>query len=154
MKLGRRQHCVLNQEITDASYPLLLPPCYSSWALYHLVPQRPCPSHFPTSQPFPLPTSLTSQPSPSGLPSQPCTPELHTGSAVLQEESLGPETQVGRVVERNSPDLELPQEDKDKDAVEKEVGQRGWNLGSSGPPQLIDSLHFWVPYLDVLHLSH
>ncbi|XP_047564534.1 kinesin-like protein KIF18B isoform X1 [Lutra lutra] len=64
---------------------------------------------------------LPSQPSPSNVPSQPCTPELHPGSAVLQEESLGPETQVGRVMESNSPDPELPQEDKDKDAVEKEV---------------------------------
>ncbi|KAF3817013.1 hypothetical protein GH733_014361 [Mirounga leonina] len=64
---------------------------------------------------------LPSCPSPSRLSSQPCTPELHPGSAVLQEESLGLETQVGRVVEGNSPDQELPQEDKDKGPVEEEV---------------------------------
>ncbi|XP_006735934.1 kinesin-like protein KIF18B [Leptonychotes weddellii] len=64
---------------------------------------------------------LPSCPSPSRLSSQPCTPELHSGSAVLQEESLGLETQVGRVVEGNSPDQELPQEDKDKGPVEEEV---------------------------------
>nr|XP_035972707.1 kinesin-like protein KIF18B isoform X1 [Halichoerus grypus] len=64
---------------------------------------------------------LPSCPSPSRLSSQPCTPELRPGSAVLQEESLGLETQVGRVVEGNSPDQELPQEDKDKGPVEEEV---------------------------------
>ncbi|XP_077921960.1 kinesin-like protein KIF18B isoform X2 [Halichoerus grypus] len=37
---------------------------------------------------------LPSCPSPSRLSSQPCTPELRPGSAVLQEESLGLETQV------------------------------------------------------------
>ncbi|XP_021537408.2 LOW QUALITY PROTEIN: kinesin-like protein KIF18B [Neomonachus schauinslandi] len=64
---------------------------------------------------------LPSCPSPSRLSSQPCTPELHPGSAVLQEESLGLETQVGRVVEGNSPEQELPQEDTDKGPVEEEV---------------------------------
>nr|XP_060501851.1 kinesin-like protein KIF18B isoform X1 [Panthera onca] len=58
-------------------------------------------------------------PSPSHLPSQPCTPELHPGSAVLPEESLGPEAPVGRVMEGNSPDREPPPEDKEDDPAEE-----------------------------------
>ncbi|XP_007180235.1 kinesin-like protein KIF18B isoform X1 [Balaenoptera acutorostrata] len=62
---------------------------------------------------------LPSCPSPSRLPSQPCTPELHPGSAVLQEESLGTEAQVEKVVEGNSSDREQPPEDKDEGPAEE-----------------------------------
>ncbi|KAM5213087.1 kinesin-like protein KIF18B isoform 2-T2 [Hipposideros larvatus] len=62
------------------------------------LPQHPLPSSSPTSR----------------LPSQPCTPELHPGSTVLQEKSLGTEAQVERVVEGNSSDQEQPPEDKDE----------------------------------------
>ncbi|XP_011223964.1 kinesin-like protein KIF18B isoform X2 [Ailuropoda melanoleuca] len=67
---------------------------------------------------------LASCPSPSCLPSQPRTSELCPASAVLQEESLGLETQVGRVMEGNSPDQEPPQEDKDKGPVAEEVPEQ------------------------------
>ncbi|XP_057173760.1 kinesin-like protein KIF18B [Ursus arctos] len=67
---------------------------------------------------------LASCPSPSCLPSLPRTPELRPASAVLQEESLGLETQEGRVMEGNSPDLEPPQEDKDKGPVAEEVPEQ------------------------------
>ncbi|KAF0872201.1 KI18B protein, partial [Crocuta crocuta] len=51
---------------------------------------------------------------------QPCTPELHRGSAVLPEESLRlEEAQVGRTRERNSPDWEPPPEDQDADPAEE-----------------------------------
>ncbi|XP_077603890.1 kinesin-like protein KIF18B isoform X1 [Crocuta crocuta] len=64
--------------------------------------------------------ALPSCPSPSRLPSQPCTPELHRGSAVLPEESLRlEEAQVGRTRERNSPDWEPPPEDQDADPAEE-----------------------------------
>uniref|UniRef100_A0A673TQU4 Kinesin-like protein n=1 Tax=Suricata suricatta TaxID=37032 RepID=A0A673TQU4_SURSU len=64
--------------------------------------------------------ALPSCPSPSRLPSQPCTPELHPGPAVLPEESLGlEEAQVGRVMQGNSPDQEPPPDDKDEDPAEK-----------------------------------
>ncbi|XP_059763099.1 kinesin-like protein KIF18B [Balaenoptera ricei] len=62
---------------------------------------------------------LPSCPSPSRLPSQPCTPELHPGSAVLQGESLGTEAQVEKVVEGNSSDREQPPEDKDEGPAEE-----------------------------------
>ncbi|EPY89685.1 kinesin family member 18B [Camelus ferus] len=48
------------------------------------------------------------------LQAEPCTPELRPGSVVLQEESLGTEAQVEKVVERNSSDREQPLEDKDE----------------------------------------
>lgn len=66
-----------------------------------------------------LPKSPKSGSSQQLLPSPPCTPELHPGSAVLQEESLGLETQVGRVMEENPPDQEPLQNDKDKGLVEE-----------------------------------
>ncbi|XP_027948514.1 kinesin-like protein KIF18B isoform X1 [Eumetopias jubatus] len=75
-------------------------------------------------------------PSPSRLPSQPCTPERRPGSAVLQEESLGLETQVGRAVEGNSPDQELPQGDKDKGPVEEEVPIQTLRHSLPGSPGL------------------
>ncbi|XP_033703043.1 kinesin-like protein KIF18B isoform X2 [Tursiops truncatus] len=62
---------------------------------------------------------LPSCPSPSRLPSQPCTPELRPGSAVLQEESLGTEAQVEKVVEGNSSEREQLPEDKDEGPAEE-----------------------------------
>ncbi|XP_054565479.1 kinesin-like protein KIF18B [Eptesicus fuscus] len=62
---------------------------------------------------------LSSSSPPSHLPSQPCTPELPPGSAVLQEEGLGTEAQVERVREGNSSDQEQPSEDKDKGPAEE-----------------------------------
>ncbi|XP_059937298.1 kinesin-like protein KIF18B isoform X2 [Mesoplodon densirostris] len=62
---------------------------------------------------------LSSCPSPSRLPSQSCTPELRPGSAVLQEESLGTEAQVEKVVEGNSSDREQPPEGKDEGLAEE-----------------------------------
>ncbi|XP_036307189.1 kinesin-like protein KIF18B isoform X1 [Pipistrellus kuhlii] len=66
----------------------------------------------PTSGP-PQPPLCSSSP-PSPLPSQPCTPKLHPGSAVLQEESLGAGAQGERVREGDSSDQEQPSEDKDR----------------------------------------
>ncbi|CAK7290646.1 Kinesin-like protein KIF18B [Vulpes lagopus] len=66
-----------------------------------------------------LPKSPKSVSSQQLLPSPPCTPELHPGSAVLQEESLGLETQVGRVMEEIPPDQEPLQNKKDKGSVEE-----------------------------------
>nr|XP_058904818.1 kinesin-like protein KIF18B [Kogia breviceps] len=63
--------------------------------------------------------SRPSCPSPPHLPSQPCTPELHPGSAVLPEESLGTEAQVEKVVQGNSSDREQPPEDKDEGPAEE-----------------------------------
>ncbi|XP_049716965.1 kinesin-like protein KIF18B [Elephas maximus indicus] len=57
---------------------------------------------------------LSGSPSPSRLPSQPCTPELHPGSEVLQEKSLQTVSQVERAGEGKSPDQEHPPEDKDE----------------------------------------
>ena len=101
----------------------LLPPSAIAYLLPKLGPippdaQRPRPSLLSH-----LSHSLFS-PCPPSLPSPPCTPELHPGSAVLQEESLGLETQVGRVMEENPPDQEPLQNDKDKGLVE-EVGLGG-----------------------------
>nr|XP_031324463.1 kinesin-like protein KIF18B [Camelus dromedarius] len=75
------------------------------------VPQQDLPQSPKSSPAHQL---LPSCPSPSCLPSQPCTPELRPGSVVLQEESLGTEAQVEKVVERNSSDREQPLEDKDE----------------------------------------
>ncbi|NIG58810.1 kinesin-like protein KIF18B [Pontoporia blainvillei] len=76
-------------------------------------PSRPPKAADPPHQPLP------SCPSPSCLPSQPCTPELRPGSAVLQEESLGTEAQVEKVMEGNSSEREQPTEDKDKGPAEE-----------------------------------
>ncbi|XP_014393244.1 PREDICTED: kinesin-like protein KIF18B [Myotis brandtii] len=81
------------------------------------APQQDLPQ--PPKSGTPQPPLSSSSP-PSHLPSQPRTPELHPGSAVLQEESLGTEVQVERVREGNSSDQEQPLEDKDKDLA-KEV---------------------------------
>uniref|UniRef100_A0A452FGP8 Kinesin-like protein n=1 Tax=Capra hircus TaxID=9925 RepID=A0A452FGP8_CAPHI len=64
---------------------------------------------------------LPSCPSPSHLPSQPRTPELQPGSAVLQEESLGSEAPGEKVVDGNSSNREQPPEDKDEGPA-KEAG--------------------------------
>uniref|UniRef100_A0A9L0S6Y3 Kinesin family member 18B n=1 Tax=Equus caballus TaxID=9796 RepID=A0A9L0S6Y3_HORSE len=83
----------------------------------------------PTAGP---PQSLA--PPPTRLPSQPCTPELHPGSAVLQEESLGKEPQLERVVEENSSDQEQPLEDKDEgSAQEVPIQVREQNLRHPPP---------------------
>ncbi|XP_011375424.1 kinesin-like protein KIF18B [Pteropus vampyrus] len=58
----------------------------------------------------PLPSSSP----PSCLPSQPRTPELHPGPAVVQEDSLGTEAQVERVMKGNSSDQEQTSEDKNE----------------------------------------
>ncbi|ELV10097.1 Kinesin-like protein KIF18B [Tupaia chinensis] len=50
---------------------------------------------------------------------QPCTPALQVGSRTLQEESLGTETQVEKVMGRNSSDQEQPSKDKDKGPAEQ-----------------------------------
>ncbi|XP_016057558.1 PREDICTED: kinesin-like protein KIF18B [Miniopterus natalensis] len=75
-------------------------------------------------QDLPQPPQSGHPQQPSSLPpclsSQPCTPELHPGSAFLQEKSLGTEAQVERVMEGSSSDQEQPSEDKDK-GVAKEV---------------------------------
>ncbi|XP_036197779.1 kinesin-like protein KIF18B isoform X1 [Myotis myotis] len=81
------------------------------------APQQDLPQ--PPKSGTPQPPFSSSSP-PSRLPSQPRTPELHPGSAVLQEESLGTEVQVERVRGGNSSDQEQPSEDKDKDPA-KEV---------------------------------
>nr|XP_012642248.1 kinesin-like protein KIF18B isoform X2 [Microcebus murinus] len=62
----------------------------------------------------PLQQYLPSSPLPPCPLSQPCTPELPMGSGTLQEESLGTEAQVERVVEGNSSDQEQSSVDKDK----------------------------------------
>ncbi|KAG8505018.1 Kinesin-like protein KIF18B [Galemys pyrenaicus] len=62
---------------------------------------------------------IPGSPSPSCLPSQPCCPELYPGSTVLQQESLGPETQEGRATGGNSSDLEQPPEDKDERPIQE-----------------------------------
>ncbi|XP_066119519.1 kinesin-like protein KIF18B isoform X1 [Saccopteryx bilineata] len=67
----------------------------------------------------PLQQSLSSSSPPSRLPSQPSTPELHPGSAVLPEDSLGAEAQVERGMEGNSSAQEQPPEEKDKDPAEE-----------------------------------
>lgn len=98
---------------------LILPPGATETPPLPVFPTWPC---FPPLKSPPFPLSLPSCPSPSCLPSQPCNPELHRGSAVLPEESLRlEEAQVGRTRERNSPDWEPPPEDQDADPA-KEVG--------------------------------
>ncbi|XP_037348387.1 kinesin-like protein KIF18B [Talpa occidentalis] len=82
-----------------------------------LAPQQP-PKSGPSQQLLPR------SPSPSCLPSQPCCPELHPRSTVLQQESLGPETQGPETQEEratggNSSDLEQPPENKDESPVQE-----------------------------------
>ncbi|XP_046532138.1 kinesin-like protein KIF18B [Equus quagga] len=77
------------------------------------APQQDLPQSPTAGPPQPL------APPPSHLPSQPCTPELHPGSAVLQEESLGKEPQLERVMEENSSDQEQPLEDKDEGSAQE-----------------------------------
>ncbi|XP_070335746.1 kinesin-like protein KIF18B isoform X2 [Odocoileus virginianus] len=60
------------------------------------------------------------RPSPSHLPSQPCTPELQPGSAVLREESLGSEAPGEKVMDGNSSHREQPPEDKNE-GLAKEI---------------------------------
>ncbi|XP_045045848.2 kinesin-like protein KIF18B [Desmodus rotundus] len=77
---------------------------------------------------------LSSSSPPSLLPSQPCTPELCPDPAVLPEESLGAEAQVGRVEEGSSSDREQPPEDKEKGpAVEVPVQVPEQSLRQSLP---------------------
>ncbi|XP_029066589.1 kinesin-like protein KIF18B isoform X3 [Monodon monoceros] len=67
------------------------------------------------------PQQDSSQPPKADPPHQPqsCTPELRPGSAVLQEESLGTEAQVEKVVEGNSSEREQLPEDKDEGPAEE-----------------------------------
>ncbi|XP_065753323.1 kinesin-like protein KIF18B [Phocoena phocoena] len=67
------------------------------------------------------PQQDSSQPPKADAPHQPqsCTPELRPGSAVLQEESLGTEAQVEKVVEGNSSEREQLPEDKDEGPAEE-----------------------------------
>ncbi|XP_075850741.1 LOW QUALITY PROTEIN: kinesin-like protein KIF18B [Microcebus murinus] len=101
---------------------LLLPPSFAA----HLSPKYPSlmesipsgchrdPAPYPAAQTLTSPLSLPSSPLPPCPLSQPCTPELPMGSGTLQEESLGTEAQVERVVEGNSSDQEQSSVDKDK----------------------------------------
>ncbi|XP_014644581.1 PREDICTED: kinesin-like protein KIF18B [Ceratotherium simum simum] len=89
--------------------------------------------------------------SPSHPPSQPCTPELHPGSAVLQEESLRTEAQLETVVKGNSSDWEQPPEDKDKGPakeVPSQVPEQNLRHPQPGSPGLT-----LQPKPDVGHLS-
>ncbi|XP_036739005.1 kinesin-like protein KIF18B [Manis pentadactyla] len=70
-----------------------------------------------------LPQSPTLGPPQLPLPSQPCTLELHPGSAALQEESLGSEAEEGRVTEGNSSDQPQSPEDKDEGPAEEVPNQ-------------------------------
>ncbi|XP_057571752.1 kinesin-like protein KIF18B isoform X2 [Hippopotamus amphibius kiboko] len=91
----------------------------------------PCPTSGPPHQPLPR------CPSPSRLPSKSCTPEHHPGSAVLQEESLGAEDQVEKVVEGNSSNREQPPEDKDEGPAEEvpiQVPEQNLRQPSPGSP--------------------
>lgn len=78
---------------------------------------------------------LPSCPSPSHLPSQPRTPELQPGSAVLQEESLGSEAPGEKVVDGNSSNREQPPEDKDEGPA-KEVPEQNLRHPSPRSPDL------------------
>ncbi|OWK15147.1 KIF18B [Cervus elaphus hippelaphus] len=80
------------------------------------------PPHDPPRSPRPGPPHQPSQTSPFllSLPSQPCTPELQPGSAVLQEESLGSEAPGEKVMDGNSSHREQPLEDKDE-GLAKEI---------------------------------
>ncbi|XP_004374503.2 kinesin-like protein KIF18B [Trichechus manatus latirostris] len=70
---------------------------------------------------------------------QPCTPELHPGSGVLQEESLETVSQVERAGEGKSPDQEQPPADKGEGLTEEvpipmpEQSLRNPFPGSHGP---------------------
>lgn len=150
MRLRAECHCFLNWKIPDSFFPpQLLPTCYPSihplWALYHLVLPASSPlSHLPllpTSQTPHFPLSLPSSPLPSCLPSQPCTPELHPGPEVVQEDSLGTEAQMERVTKGNSSDLEQPYEDKNEGPAQ-EVGPRarGMPLPTHRVPSVPGSL--------------
>lgn len=76
-------------------------------------------------------------PSPSCLPSQSCTPELHPGSPVLQEGTLGTEAQVAKVVEGNS--SEQPPKDKEEGPAAEvpiQVPEQNLRHPSPGSPDL------------------
>ncbi|ELR50846.1 Kinesin-like protein KIF18B [Bos mutus] len=82
---------------------------------------------------------LPSCPSPSHLPSQPRTPELQPGSAVLQEESLGSEAPGEKVVDGNSSNREQPPEDKDEGPAKEiptQVPEQNLRHPSPGSPDL------------------
>ncbi|XP_008054731.2 kinesin-like protein KIF18B [Carlito syrichta] len=57
-------------------------------------------------------------------PHQPCSPELPLGPEAPQEESLGTEAQVERIMDGNSSDQEQSPKDKDKGAAEEVPTQR------------------------------
>ncbi|XP_006897942.1 PREDICTED: kinesin-like protein KIF18B [Elephantulus edwardii] len=71
-------------------------------------------------EPTPFPKLAPLQPhlpdtlSPSHLPSQPCTPELHPGPGILQEDSLKTVPPIERAGKEKSPDQEEPPKDKDE----------------------------------------
>lgn len=114
-------------------------PPHTTWS--HRDPATPpCFCHLPL-----LPTPQTSRfflrlpscPSPSCLPSQSCTPELHPGSPVLQEGTLGTEAQVAKVVEGNS--SEQPPKDKEEGPA-AEVGLGAGKILEEVTPQCPGSL--------------
>lgn len=114
-------------------------PPHTTWS--HRDPATPpCFCHLPL-----LPTPQTSRfflrlpscPSPSCLPSQSCTPELHPGSPVLQEGTLGTEAQVAKVVEGNS--SEQPPKDKEEGPA-AEVGLGAGKTLEEVAPQCPGSL--------------
>ncbi|XP_077020240.1 kinesin-like protein KIF18B isoform X2 [Tamandua tetradactyla] len=82
-------------------------------------------------------------------PHQPCTPELHSGSGVL-EETLGAEAQVEKVMEEKLPDQEQLPKDKDEgpaEEVRSQVPEQNFShppVGSSGstlqPKPVVGSL--------------
>uniref|UniRef100_A0A8C3W0N9 Kinesin-like protein n=1 Tax=Catagonus wagneri TaxID=51154 RepID=A0A8C3W0N9_9CETA len=68
---------------------------------------------------------------------QPCTPELHPGSPVLQEETLGTEAQVAKVMEGNS--SEQPPKDAEEGPAEEVgpgVSEQNLRHPSPGSPDL------------------
>uniref|UniRef100_A0A8C3W0K9 Kinesin-like protein n=1 Tax=Catagonus wagneri TaxID=51154 RepID=A0A8C3W0K9_9CETA len=108
----------LSRELGRQTLP---PPCFCHLPLL-LLPQT---SHF-----F---LRLPSCPAPSCLPSQPCTPELHPGSPVLQEETLGTEAQVAKVMEGNS--SEQPPKDAEEGPDPEGQSEAVW-----GSPSLCSRL--------------
>ncbi|XP_004684132.1 PREDICTED: kinesin-like protein KIF18B [Condylura cristata] len=78
--------------------------------VYEAGAQAPQQSPKPGPSQQPLPSSA----SPSCLASQPCCPEPHLASTVIQQESLGPEALEERAMGQHSSDLEQPPEDKDE----------------------------------------
>lgn len=135
---------------------LLLPPSGTALLLLKLHPLRVLyPTHPRAAELLPVLCFPPPKPShfPLSLPSQPCTLELHPGSAALQEESLGSEAEEGRVTEGNSSDQPQSPEDKDEGPAE-EVGLRAGGKVEAVPlptPEGPFGPRFptWISYISV-----